>query len=519
MLPGSRSLSTANREASSNPHVGSNRGILFPLLFLLSMDVLSRGIAGLVRSGKMDKFSSPRLCRPVSHTAFADDFTIFSSARRESVSNFAGLLNTFLEASSLSLNLSKSLVIHGKLTPKALVRSTKSILSFKRAQLPLMHLGCALDKGRLKSIHFQPLLEKMARRIASWKNRLLSKGGKKVLINSVLTSMSAYVSAVLQPPRSIVKSIERLLSRFLWGGNDNSARHHWAAWKRIAKPIAGGGMGIRDLASQVMAHSAKLWWRLFNVKSPWTDFIRSSYIDNRDGIRISSGDSPGWRRLASFHLRWKALAAWDDDPGEETRTSALLHRIRSSCCTVNRFEPNRAYIFFNNLLLPPVQISFKNDLLWHRLIPEKVSIFLWRLHHDALPFPTTLHRIGITLVSKCPFCNNLDDPDHLFWSCSISRPIWRWFESKLEISPSTPPFGFAKWWALKPKISSLAFTIPAYVCWSVWKAWNAATIAGQTISVNDLFWETQLLLRRAYMTRNRKDNMLENYSLSLLALF
>ncbi|KAG0468245.1 hypothetical protein HPP92_017573 [Vanilla planifolia] len=257
--------------------VASSATLSTPLGSLYS-STASRKVSSnlLVESNKIDKFSSPRRSAPVSHTAFADDFTIFTSARKESVSNLAGLLNSFMEASALTLNPSKSIVIHGKLTPKALVRSTKLILGFRRAHLPLAHLGCSLDRGRSKSIHFQPLLEKMARRIASWKNRLLSKGGKKILINSVLTSMSAYVSAVLLPPRTIIKAVERLLSRFFWGGNDNSSRHHWAAWGKIAKPTSSGGMGIRDLGSQVMAHSAKLWWRLFNVRSPWADFIRAA---------------------------------------------------------------------------------------------------------------------------------------------------------------------------------------------------------------------------------------------------
>ncbi|KAG0491775.1 hypothetical protein HPP92_005173 [Vanilla planifolia] len=503
---GSPSFSVASSATLSTP-LGS-----------LYLSTASRKVSSnlLVESNKIDKFSSPRSSAPVSHTAFADDFTIFTSARKESVSNLAGLLNSFMEASALTLNPSKSKVIHGKLTPKALVRSTKSILGFRRAHLPLAHLGCSLDRGRSKSIHFQPLLEKMARRIASWKNRLLSKGGKKILINSVLTSMSAYVSAVLLPPRTIIKAVERLLSRFFWGGNDNSSRHHWAAWGKIAKPTSSGGMGIRDLGSQVMAHSAKLWWRLFNVRSPWADFIRSSYVDCRDGIRSSAGDSPGWRRMVSFRLRWLALAAWDDDPVDQT--GSLLHRIRSGCCTVNRFEPNRAYTLFNNLLLPPRQLSFQNDLLWHRLIPEKVSIFLWRLHHAALPFPKALNRIGISLVSKCPFCSNRDEPDHLFWSCSISRPIWTWFEVKLDV-PHSSFTDISSWWAFKTQISSLAFTIPAFICWTVWKAWNAATISGLIVSASAPFLETQHLLRRAYLARRRKYNMLENYSLSLLGLF
>ncbi|KAG0458782.1 hypothetical protein HPP92_021910 [Vanilla planifolia] len=184
------------------PNCGVKQGDpLSPSLFVLAMDVLSRMINLLRSSGEIDAFSGPRRTHPVSHLAYADDFLIFSTVRLHSTKRLAEVLDLFSRASALQINRGKSHVFHARSTSKSVIRKTERILGFASSSPPFVHLGCGMGVGRRRSERFRPQLDKISNRIASWHSNLLSMGGKKILINSILSSMVSYCTAALNPPR------------------------------------------------------------------------------------------------------------------------------------------------------------------------------------------------------------------------------------------------------------------------------------------------------------------------------
>jgi hypothetical protein len=60
------------------------------------------------------------------------------------------------------------------------------------------------------------------------------------------------------------------------------------------------------------------------------------------------------------------------------------------------------------------------DLIWHRQVPAKVSIFAWRLLRDRLPTKSNLVTRGI-LSLDLHFC---ETAHHLFLSCSTFGSLW-----------------------------------------------------------------------------------------------
>ncbi|KAG0465975.1 hypothetical protein HPP92_020139 [Vanilla planifolia] len=144
----------------------------------------------------------PRHCQQVTHLAYADDIVIFTTTRKGSLRQLSGCIDSFLAASGLSLNQQKSSAIHAKSAQRADRARVKRILGFGSARLPLLYLGCWLDCGRSRGRLFLPLIDRIKARITAWQHNFLSLGGKKVLINSVLSSMSGFIAAALSPPKS-----------------------------------------------------------------------------------------------------------------------------------------------------------------------------------------------------------------------------------------------------------------------------------------------------------------------------
>jgi hypothetical protein len=68
-----------------------------------------------------------------------------------------------------------------------------------------------------------------------------------------------------------------------------------------------------------------------------------------------------------------------------------------------------------------------NDLVWHKQVPLKVSIFGWRLLRDRLPTRTNLVRRGMLsaeLAGCVAGCGHDESASHLFLLCDSFGPLW-----------------------------------------------------------------------------------------------
>jgi hypothetical protein len=74
-----------------------------------------------------------------------------------------------------------------------------------------------------------------------------------------------------------------------------------------------------------------------------------------------------------------------------------------------------------------VTLGDAEDLLWHKQVPLKVSIFLWRLLRDRLPTKTNLVTRGILspdLDTCVTGCGGADSAQHLFLTCGTFGSLW-----------------------------------------------------------------------------------------------
>jgi hypothetical protein len=77
------------------------------------------------------------------------------------------------------------------------------ILGCGTSSLPLKYLGLLLRASyKAKSI-WDVVVEKMERRLASWKRMYLSKGGRATLIKSTLSNLPTYFLSLFPIPTSV----------------------------------------------------------------------------------------------------------------------------------------------------------------------------------------------------------------------------------------------------------------------------------------------------------------------------
>ena len=90
------------------------------------------------------------------------------------------------------------------------------LLRCGQSSLPLKYLGLPLG-AKFKDLSiWNPILERMERRLAGWKRLHLSKRGKVTLIKSTLLSLPTYFLSLLPLPGKVAKLTKRLSVEWNW---------------------------------------------------------------------------------------------------------------------------------------------------------------------------------------------------------------------------------------------------------------------------------------------------------------
>ncbi|KAK3206438.1 hypothetical protein Dsin_020484 [Dipteronia sinensis] len=91
---------------------------------------------------------------------------------------------------------------------------------------------------------WNPIVNKIEKRLAPWKKRFLSKSGRLVLIKSVLASIPNYFLSIFKIPVGVAQKIEKIQWSFLWGDDKFKRKVHAVNWVEVCKSKDKGGLGI-----------------------------------------------------------------------------------------------------------------------------------------------------------------------------------------------------------------------------------------------------------------------------------
>jgi len=166
--------------------------------------------------------------------------------------------------------------------------------------MPFLYLGIPIGTNPRHSAIWDPVVRKCEGKLARWKQKHVSYGGRVTLINSVLTALPIYFLSFFRIPDKVVDKLINIQRRFLWGGGLEQQKIAWVNWKIVCLPKDKGGLGIKDLQVLNTALLGKWSWELFqNHGDMWTRILTSKYGGWRSlaDARSSSHLSPWWKDL------------------------------------------------------------------------------------------------------------------------------------------------------------------------------------------------------------------------------
>ncbi|XP_023871388.1 uncharacterized protein LOC111983979 [Quercus suber] len=257
------------------------------------MEALSRMLDAVIVAGQFSGFSVGNAngsLLTVSHLLFADDTLVFCDADSNHITVLRGILSRFEEVSGLTINLDKSeLVPVGDVSN---MHKLVEILGCRESTLLLKYLGLLLSASFKDKTVWNPILEKMERRLADWKRLYLSKGGKVTLIKSTLSSLPTYFLSLFPIPVKVAKQMEDLQRDFLWNGIGGERKIHLpngygaendALCRRVIEAKYGNKWGGWCTKSVSGAYGVSLWKF---IRRGWLYFSKFIRYDVGDGSRV-----------------------------------------------------------------------------------------------------------------------------------------------------------------------------------------------------------------------------------------
>jgi hypothetical protein len=178
---------------------------------------------------------------------YADDVVFFLHPTAVDISITMNLLDLFGKASGLHNNEQKSNMFPIQCCEDDLM-VVQNLLPCERSDFPCRYLGIPLSLRKLTKEQFSPFIDRFVDRLPSWKADLMTRDGRKVMVQHVLTGIFVYLAMAIDIPPWALHAIDKIRRGFLWRGRkDAKGGHCLIAWGRVCRPLHLGGLGISSL--------------------------------------------------------------------------------------------------------------------------------------------------------------------------------------------------------------------------------------------------------------------------------
>ncbi|KAF1870547.1 hypothetical protein Lal_00025695 [Lupinus albus] len=141
------------------------------------------------------------------------------------------------------------------------------VRKYKLSLIILMETHCQFIR-KVGRDNFNPLLEKIHKRMATWKASLLNRDGRLCLAKSVMWL-----------PQSVCNDINRMTRNFVWGGDINKRSLNLVSWDVLTRHKRDGGLGLRETRSTNISLLGKMCWNmLHNSENLWCKVLQDKYL-------------------------------------------------------------------------------------------------------------------------------------------------------------------------------------------------------------------------------------------------
>ncbi|XP_070042708.1 uncharacterized protein [Nicotiana tomentosiformis] len=442
-----------NGQATS--FIKSTRGVkqgdpLSPTLFIRATEVLGRALHALYDNPNFIGYGMPKWSQNINYLSYADDTIIFSSLHYGAIQLIMNVLEEYEKASGEKVNKGKSsFYMHEKETYHE-ANTVHLITEFQRHPFPFTYLGCPIFYSRRKKEFYKDIIFKVQAKLHSWNGKLLSIGGREILIAHVLESLPIHLLSAVNLPKHVITELHKMFARFYWSNSGNGKARQWASWDTLCLLKEEGGVGFRSLRDISKALFGKLWWNFRTKKILWTTFMRNKYCKKIHKYNNWAGVGSLYHASGPDH--------WCDESVKNIHE--LIENGQWNVDMLRDVLPDELFEHIIETIQPPTFSNIQYKPWWQREskgkltvksarqyvrkrkqenklykfirvkgVSFKVSFFMWRLWKAKLLLDDTFRRWGYVVTSRCWCCRSTTKETlaHVFFRSLLARFIWKYF--------------------------------------------------------------------------------------------
>ena len=189
------------------------------------------------------------------------------------------------------------------------------------------YLGVPLHHDKLRREDVQPLVDKILKRVASWRGRLLSSAARVILVRTCLASIPVYLMSFIKFPKWVIKLINTQMANCLWDDSVDHHKYHLVNWETVSMCRDFGGLGISNLRELNMCLLGP-WLKRYQTDNGklWKEIIHFKYNTKDPHILCTSSNGASnffkgvmWAgQAARMGFRWKIgdgrrVKFWEDN--------------------------------------------------------------------------------------------------------------------------------------------------------------------------------------------------------------
>uniref|UniRef100_A0A803MN65 Reverse transcriptase zinc-binding domain-containing protein n=1 Tax=Chenopodium quinoa TaxID=63459 RepID=A0A803MN65_CHEQI len=266
------------------------------------------------------------------------------------------------------------------------------------------YLGCSMEIDGRTLTQFQNLVDKISKKLLSWKYLTLSQAGKIVLINSILTALSAHILAIYLMPEKILGKMA-CLKIFCTSSMDKKPIY-WKKKEALYKDKIVGGLGLRNIVAFNKAMVFKQAWRIHNCKSLLISRV-SSHMKDGLWFRIGNGKSVNskgsrWAGSEPMNLVWRLFEPEDAKKIGCTCVSMEEEdEVIWNSTTNGEYSVKAGYMWLNRSFEDGVDNKFWK-MFWRIKVPPKWLLLAWKIMNRSTSCRSKVRKRRLQVQHECP---------------------------------------------------------------------------------------------------------------------
>uniref|UniRef100_A0A8I7B954 Reverse transcriptase domain-containing protein n=1 Tax=Hordeum vulgare subsp. vulgare TaxID=112509 RepID=A0A8I7B954_HORVV len=271
-----------------------------PYLFLLCAEAFSCLMNSAEQDGRLEGVKICQIAPSFNHLLFADDSLILLKVSEDNSTHLQNVLSLYEDCSGQTVNVDKTSIMFSKNTNIHEKKGMMSKLGLSRESWNERYLGLPVYLGQSRIKVFSYLKDRVWHKIQGWKEKMLSKAGKEILIKACAQAIPTFAMSVFDITKGLCEQISPMVGRYFWAHQDKENKIHWLSWERLTMSKKEGGLGYKDLHTFNLAMLAKKGWRMLNCSdSLCARVLKAKYFQTMDILSAEpkEGMSYTWRSI------------------------------------------------------------------------------------------------------------------------------------------------------------------------------------------------------------------------------